>query len=110
MTLMAKYVKLLNTILSVSYTHLDYLEESPLGKAEWMVVLSEVTGKREKGEKAFAAIPVRYNAIGNIKHNRRSAEGTVGHFLFQGVVSVSYTHLDVYKRQEQRCREKQQAA
>lgn len=22
----------------------DYLEESPLGKAEWMVVLSEVTG------------------------------------------------------------------
>lgn len=41
----------------------DYLEESPLGKAEWMVVLSEVTGKREKGEKAFAAIPVRYNAL-----------------------------------------------
>ena len=28
-----------------------------------MVVLSEVTGKREKGEKAFAAIPVRYNAL-----------------------------------------------
>jgi len=41
----------------------DYLEESPLGKAEWMVVLSEVTGKREKGEKAFAAIPVRYNTL-----------------------------------------------
>lgn len=41
----------------------DYLEESPLGKAEWMVVLSEVTGKREKGEKAFAAIPVRYSAL-----------------------------------------------
>ena len=28
-----------------------------------MVVLSEVTGKREKGEKAFAAIPVRYNTL-----------------------------------------------
>ena len=30
----------------------DYLEESPLGKAE-----------RENGEKVFAAIPVRYNAL-----------------------------------------------
>ena len=28
-----------------------------------MVVHSEVTGKREKGEKAFAAIPVRYNTL-----------------------------------------------
>ena len=49
-----------------------------------MVVLSEVTGKREKGEKAFAAIPVRYNAIGNIKHNRRSAEGTVEKRQYRG--------------------------
>ncbi|MCM1353023.1 MAG: ABC transporter substrate-binding protein [Alistipes senegalensis] len=41
----------------------DYLEESPLGKAEWMVALSEVIGKRAEGEKIFAAIPVRYNAL-----------------------------------------------
>ena len=41
----------------------DYLEESPLGKAEWMVALSEVAGKRGDGEKTFAAIPVRYNAL-----------------------------------------------
>lgn len=41
----------------------DYLEESPLGKAEWMVALSEVVGKREEGEKVFAKIPVRYNAL-----------------------------------------------
>ena len=26
----------------------DYLEESPLGKAEWLVALSEVVGKRAK--------------------------------------------------------------
>ena len=51
----------------------DYLEESPLGKAEWMVVLSEVTGKREKGEKAFAAIPVRYNAL-----KKKVADSTLG--------------------------------
>ena len=41
----------------------DYLEESPLGKAEWMVALSEVVGKRENGKKTFATIPVRYNAL-----------------------------------------------
>lgn len=41
----------------------DYLEESPLGKAEWLVALSEVVGKRTEGEKVFAEIPVRYNAL-----------------------------------------------
>ena len=41
----------------------DYLEESPLGKAEWLVALAEVTGKRTEGEKVFADIPVRYNAL-----------------------------------------------
>lgn len=41
----------------------DYLEESPLGKAEWLVALAEVAGKRAEGEKVFAEIPVRYNAL-----------------------------------------------
>lgn len=41
----------------------DYLEESPLGKAEWLVVLSEIVGKRAEGEKVFAEIPARYNAL-----------------------------------------------
>lgn len=41
----------------------DYLEESPLGKAEWMVALSEIVGKRSKGEKVFAEIPARYNTL-----------------------------------------------
>ena len=37
----------------------DYLEESPLGKAEWLVALSEVVGRRAEGEKVFVEIPVR---------------------------------------------------
>ena len=41
----------------------DYLEESPLGKAEWLVALAEVAGKRGEGEQVFAEIPVRYNAL-----------------------------------------------
>ena len=41
----------------------DYLEETPLGKAEWMVALSEIVGRRADGEKAFAGILVRYNDL-----------------------------------------------
>ena len=41
----------------------DYLEESPLGKAEWMVALSEVVGKRTEGEQVFGGIPIRYNDL-----------------------------------------------
>ena len=41
----------------------DYLEESPLGKAEWMIVLSELTDKREKGIEIFQEIPQRYYAL-----------------------------------------------
>lgn len=41
----------------------DYLEENPLGKAEWMIAVSEVVGKRANGEKIFSKIPIRYNAL-----------------------------------------------
>lgn len=50
--------------LGIPYMYVgDYLEESPLGKAEWLVALSEIIGKREAGEKVFADISVRYNAL-----------------------------------------------
>jgi len=50
--------------LGIPYMYVgDYLEESPLGKAEWMVALAEIVGKRAEGEKKFADIPVRYNAL-----------------------------------------------
>ncbi|MCM1109623.1 MAG: ABC transporter substrate-binding protein [Clostridium sp.] len=38
----------------------DYLEESPLGKAEWLVALAEVVGRRSDGESLFDDIPLRY--------------------------------------------------
>lgn len=38
----------------------EYLEESPLGKAEWLVAVSEIAGKRTEGETFFAQIPKRY--------------------------------------------------
>ena len=50
--------------LGIPYMYVgDYLEESPLGKAEWMVAVSEVMGKRDKGQEVFSEIPVRYNAL-----------------------------------------------
>lgn len=50
--------------LGIPYMYVgDYLEDSPLGKAEWMVALSEVAGNREDGIKAFSELPVRYNAL-----------------------------------------------
>ena len=57
--------------LGISYLYLgDYTEESPLGKAEWLVAIAEIVGCRERGEETFAAIAERYNAIkSNIAHH-----------------------------------------
>ncbi len=41
----------------------EYLESSPLGKAEWMVAVAEIVNRREQGEAIFAEIPSRYNAL-----------------------------------------------
>ena len=41
----------------------EYLEESPLGKAEWLVALSELTDSRDKGIEVFSEIPKRYQAL-----------------------------------------------
>lgn len=50
--------------LEIPYAYIgEYLEESPLGKAEWLVVLAEMVGKRAVGEMVFAEIPLRYNAL-----------------------------------------------
>lgn len=50
--------------LAIPYMYVgEYLEESPLGKAEWMVALSELTDSREKGIEIFSEIPKRYQAL-----------------------------------------------
>ena len=43
--------------------YLEQEEESPLGKAEWMIVLSELTDSREKGIEIFSEIPKRYQTL-----------------------------------------------
>lgn len=50
--------------LSVPFIYMgEYLEESPLGKAEWLVALSELTDTREKGIAVFREIPKRYHSL-----------------------------------------------
>lgn len=41
----------------------DYIEESPLGKSEWMIVLGELTGDRKSAEQKFNEIVPRYTAL-----------------------------------------------
>ncbi|MDE6018372.1 MAG: ABC transporter substrate-binding protein, partial [Muribaculaceae bacterium] len=41
----------------------DYLEDSPLGKAEWIVPVAEIIGDRKTGEETFSAISDRYNTL-----------------------------------------------
>ena len=50
--------------LGIPYMYVgDYLEESPLGKAEWMVAIAETVGKRDVAATAYAAIADRYNTL-----------------------------------------------
>lgn len=58
------------TELGIPYVYIgEYLEESPLGKSEWMVAIGEILGLRDKAVEVFGEIPRRYGeikrAIGN---------------------------------------------
>lgn len=47
--------------LGIPYLYIgDYVEEDPLGKAEWVVPVAEVLGKREEGVKKFSEISQKY--------------------------------------------------
>ena len=50
--------------LDIPYIYFgDYTEQSPLGKAEWVVAIAEIMGCRERGEQVFAGIEERYEAV-----------------------------------------------
>lgn len=52
--------------LGIPYLYLgDYTEESPLGKAEWLVAVAEIMGCRELGIERFTEIEQRYNDTKN---------------------------------------------
>ena len=50
--------------LGIPYIYVgDYMEESPLGKAEWLMVAAELCNVRDKGAETFRGIAARYNAL-----------------------------------------------
>ena len=50
--------------LGIPYLYLgEYVESSPLGKAEWMVAVGEITGARDKAVEIFSTISERYTAL-----------------------------------------------
>lgn len=52
--------------LNIPYIYLgDYTELSPLGKAEWIVAIAEITGHREAGIAYIEGVAERYNAVRN---------------------------------------------
>ena len=55
--------------LSIPYIYIgDYLENDPLGKAEWVVALAYLCGCEEQGKEFFAGVEERYNALRNKQH------------------------------------------
>ncbi len=50
--------------LKIPYLYIgEYAEQTPLGKAEWLVAVAEIVGRREQAEDVFDGIESRYNAI-----------------------------------------------
>ena len=46
----------------------EYLENNPLGKAEWVVALAYLCGVGEQGKEFFKGVEERYNTLRNQKH------------------------------------------
>jgi len=55
--------------LGIPYLYIgDYLENDPLGKAEWVVALAYLCGVEEQGKALFEEVEARYNTLRNQKH------------------------------------------
>ena len=50
--------------LGIPYAYIgEYMEDNPLGKAEWLVALGAMTGKLTEAVNAFRGIPQRYDSL-----------------------------------------------
>lgn len=53
--------------LGIPYAYIgEYLEQSPLGRAEWMVALGELVGRRAEAEAAFVPVANAYDSLRNL--------------------------------------------
>ena len=50
--------------LGIPYIYIgEYVEEDPLGKAEWLIALAEIVGQRQQGLTYFSELPQRYEQL-----------------------------------------------
>ena len=50
--------------LGIPYIYVgEYVEEDPLGKAEWLIALAEIVGLRQQGLTYFSKLPQRYEHL-----------------------------------------------
>ena len=50
--------------LAIPFVYIgEYLEESPLGKSEWIVFISKLLGMQNQGIELFTDLPIRYNTL-----------------------------------------------
>ena len=50
--------------LGIPYIYIgEYVEEDPLGKAEWLIALAEIVGLRQQGQTYFSELPQRYEQL-----------------------------------------------
>lgn len=50
--------------LDIPYIYVgEYVEEDPLGKAEWLIALAEIVGLRQQGLTYFSKLPQRYEQL-----------------------------------------------
>ena len=50
--------------LGIPYIYVgEYVEEDPLGKAEWLIALAEIVGLRQQGQTYFSELPQRYEHL-----------------------------------------------
>lgn len=53
--------------LGIPYIYVgEYVEEDPLGKAEWLIALAEIVWLRQQGQTYFAELPQRYEQLKSI--------------------------------------------
>ena len=56
--------------LGIPYLYMgEYLESDPLGRAEWIVAIAELTGCRDVGEAVFGQIKTRYRHLADAVHD-----------------------------------------
>lgn len=63
----------------------DYMETTPLGRAEWLLLLGELTGKREEARRIFADVVSQYQLIKNKNKDENCRPLVVTEIPYNGV-------------------------